>query len=426
MPAISQPNNIDILRGNLEDYQQLLGGGQEAKLKEVAQQIAHTLPNLTNAQIATLAPQDLKAIEALAGKSFFEITQTNANANVLMDFLTRVDQPTPDGASSLLDAKEAAIDGQREHKEKQALAQSAASPAEFLLTLSSDPKSLETSMGDFIKRIPDANIRHGMQQEFKQLKDNLMNARFEAEGFEAPMMKQAMAFLVGAPNKLKPRQKAALEQALKDTPSDSAQRELLQNAAAAFNPESLQTISALPPAQQELLRTHFTATRDAVKNVSNNPAGLGVALEDPLDDGDQDTMDDKSIDKLPESLRNPVKEYRNAKHDYDRLARRIDDEVMGLLHSGIPIESLILMVMLRLGEKAEGKLKYKIEELQLSQQLEKNQLNPGDFGLKVKSESVLMQELQAAMQQHSQLIQSLSEVMRQLQYLVMTPIRNML
>ena len=425
MPSISQPNNIDILRGNLEDYQQLLGGDQDAKLKEVAQQIAHTLPNLTNAQISALAPQDLKAIEALAGKSFFEITQTNANANVLMDFLTRVDQPAPDGASSLLDAKEAAIDGRRDHKEKQALAQSAANPAEFLLALSSDPKSLETSMEGFIKRIPDANIRHGMQQEFKQLKDNLMNARFEAEGFEAPMMKQAMAFLVGAPNKLKPRQKAALEQALKDTPRHSAQRELLQNAATAFNPESLQTISALPAAEQELLRTHLTATRDAIKNISNNPAGLGVALEDPLDDGDQDTMHDKSIEKLPESLRNPVREYRSAKQDYDRLANRIDDEVMGLLHSGIPIESLILMVMLRLGEKAEGKLKYKMEELQLSQQLEKNQLNPGDFGLKVKSESVLMQELQAAMQQHSQLMQALSAVMRQVQDLVMTPIRNM-
>ncbi len=425
MPAINQPSNIDTLRGNLAEYKQLLGSGQQDELQKAAQQIAHTLPNLTHDQIASLAPEELKSIEALAGKSFFEINQKNSNADVLMDFLARVDQPAPDGSSPLLDAKEAAIEGRREHKEKQVLAQSSANPAEFLLTLASDPKSLESSMEDFIKRIPDATMRSNMQQEFKQLQGNLMNARFEAEGFEAPLMKQATAFLLGAPNTLKARQKTALTQALKDTPNDAAQKELLHNAAGAFNPETLQAISALPKDAQEALRTHLTASADAVRSASSNPAGLGVSLQDPLDDGDQDTMDEKSIEKLPESLRNPVKEYRNAKNDYERLAVRIDDEVMGLLHSGIPIESLILLVMLRLGEKAEGKLKYKMEELQLSQQLEKNQLNAADFGLKVKSESVLMQELQAAMQQHSQLMQALSAVMRQVQDLVMTPIRNM-
>lgn len=86
MPSINQPNNIETLRGSLQNYQQLLDGGQNDALKKVAQQIAHTLPNLTNDQIAALAPEDLKAIESLAGKSFFEIHQANSNADVLMDF----------------------------------------------------------------------------------------------------------------------------------------------------------------------------------------------------------------------------------------------------------------------------------------------------------------------------------------------------
>ena len=56
--------------------------------------------------------------------------------------------------------------------------------------------------------------------------------------------------------------------------------------------------------------------------------------------------------------------------------------------------------------------------------LEKSLIQPTDYGLKQKSSTIVMQELQAEMQMYMQVMQALAGVLRQVQDLVMTPVRN--
>jgi hypothetical protein len=56
--------------------------------------------------------------------------------------------------------------------------------------------------------------------------------------------------------------------------------------------------------------------------------------------------------------------------------------------------------------------------------IEKSLVEPTDFGLKQKSSTIVMQELQAEMQIYMQVMQALAGVLRQIQDLVMTPVHN--
>lgn len=200
----------------------------------------------------------------------------------------------------------------------------------------------------------------------------------------------------------------------------------------------------------------------------------------------------KSADANLEALRtsNPeayetLSSFRSAQAEDDMKSKQTFNEIMGLLNSGMPIEVIILMVMLKLTEREEDKFKLKLKELATFEKIEsinkkaadglekriadvrtqgaadaqaaakaggneltdeqitkagqqavekampdlqagadKQRINPTDFGLKAKSTTILMQEMQAQQQIFMQVMQALAAVMRQVQDLVMTPIRN--
>ncbi len=148
-----------------------------------------------------------------------------------------------------------------------------------------------------------------------------------------------------------------------------------------------------------------------------------------------------------------INNYREGREKYRANATRTFNEIMGLLHSGMPIEMIIMLVMLLLTERQEEKFNLKIQEMTAFEQL--NRMNepvqrridalatsndpaklvkiaelenglakPEKYGLEAKSTTIVMQELQVEMQMYMQMMQALSAVLRQIQDLILTPVRN--
>ncbi|MBI5507491.1 MAG: hypothetical protein HY903_01940 [Deltaproteobacteria bacterium] len=151
-----------------------------------------------------------------------------------------------------------------------------------------------------------------------------------------------------------------------------------------------------------------------------------------------------------------MKELSAEKSNYQAKCKSTYQEIMGLLRSGMPIEMIIMLVMLLLTEREEDKLKLKFKEVAAFEQLDKHNeplrdklkqlgeatpgepkavtdarnaakdgmIHPESLGMTGKSTTMLMQDLQVAQQMYMQVMQALSAIIRQVQDLVMTPIRN--
>ncbi|MEE8408788.1 MAG: hypothetical protein V3T05_04210 [Myxococcota bacterium] len=226
---------------------------------------------------------------------------------------------------------------------------------------------------------------------------------------------------------------------------------------------------------------------------ANDRAGLEAAVaaltpESPQLSPTQNASADANLEALrttnPQAYET-LSSFRAAQAEDDMKSRQTFSEIMGLLNSGMPIEVIILLVMLKLTERQEDKFKLKLKELATFEKIEsinkkvsedfekqvadvrtqgaadaqaagkaagkeltdeqlakagqqavaraepalqaeadKRRINPTDYGLKSKSTTILMQEMQAQQQIFMQVMQALSAVMRQVQDLVMTPIRN--
>lgn len=147
----------------------------------------------------------------------------------------------------------------------------------------------------------------------------------------------------------------------------------------------------------------------------------------------------KELHKTNPQIASVVDDLRAARAKYDRLADNALLEIQSLLRSGMPIEVVIMLVMTRLAEKHEENLRVKLQEAAATEAFERHnatqrelakggipaqELNPADFGIPTKSSTVFMQELQVYQQQYMQIMQALSAVIRQIQDMIQTPIRN--
>ncbi len=130
-------------------------------------------------------------------------------------------------------------------------------------------------------------------------------------------------------------------------------------------------------------------------------------------------------------------------------------EMMGLIHSGMPIEMVVMLFMMMMHEDYDERIRQKMEEVALAKQVEdhnrpikeqldyKNQnggftspaeyeaaynaavVDPMRAGVSLKSSDMLNQELTQLMEQLKQIMNLLSNIMRAVDEMSMTPIRNM-
>ncbi len=132
----------------------------------------------------------------------------------------------------------------------------------------------------------------------------------------------------------------------------------------------------------------------------------------------------KELNAIPEGMRGSVRELQASKEQYYRSAEKDSNELLGIINSGMPIETIIMLVMMTICERSEEKMKYKLKELAVAEQFEARQINTGSLGLNIKSKQIATQELQAAQTAHKQMFDMLSAVMRVMQDMASTPIRN--
>jgi hypothetical protein len=116
----------------------------------------------------------------------------------------------------------------------------------------------------------------------------------------------------------------------------------------------------------------------------------------------------------------------------DVYYRQNYEELMALINAPLPIEMIVMAVMAKLGERAERKLRDKMKDLALVEYLEKkvpidgldgSKLQLHDFGL--SGSQAMMQQLQIEQTQWANFMNALSGVMKSIEDMIATPIRNM-
>lgn len=142
---------------------------------------------------------------------------------------------------------------------------------------------------------------------------------------------------------------------------------------------------------------------------------------------------------------------------YNMVADAAFQEMVGVLNSGMPIEMVLIIFMAKMCEQSEEKNKLRLKEAAALEGIEREnahieqlaqnkvrmehsddpaeraaakalvvpeRIDPGEYGLPQMSSQMFMQHVQADMARYQQMMSALSAVLKLLEDLVMTPIRN--
>jgi hypothetical protein len=176
-----------------------------------------------------------------------------------------------------------------------------------------------------------------------------------------------------------------------------------------------------------------------------------------------------AIDKEPPALRAGLRDVIVGQRKLDQRIDSATDTMLAMLNSSMPIEMIVVMFMALFNDVQEEKTRHKMREITFAQSYEKfrevtgarlrdlrakdaankstdgearsdgltfkeaeelkvlsdyETFDPARYGFEVKRSDMLMQELQFLMQQMTQLTQALAAVLRMLQDMALTVIRN--
>ncbi|MCK5689612.1 hypothetical protein KAI87_10105, partial [Myxococcota bacterium] len=328
------------------------------------------------------------------------------------------------------------------------------------------------AVDDFIEQLPNnSRLSRGLKREISTISSMRMGVEIEREGFADTSKGKLDDVLIylrdpSARTNLNSKQKAMLDQAWSQWQSnpDNAKR-LTSEVLASLEIPKTSTYNTLSEDAHKELAEHLDATKAAIADISQidttpgadeaKKAAIGEQMAGVLGvPGDigkwkTDPKVQKLLESMPDDGRKTITDLYEARDTHAMRSDNNYNQLMGLLNSGLPMEAIIMAVMLLLTENEEDKYKLKMRELggselvnKLNKDLESNlratsaspaeamkafqeqKIEPADLGLSAKSTTILMQEMQASMQIFSQMLQMLSGVMRQLQEMTMTPIRN--
>ncbi|MBI3179773.1 MAG: hypothetical protein HYZ27_08935 [Deltaproteobacteria bacterium] len=273
----------------------------------------------------------------------------------------------------------------------------------------------------------------------------------QAAGIDRSLLDEAIFHKRGLPSRLSPAQRAFVDHI----------------DARAFDPQHFQGSPLAASMGQALAAGQPDAAAalaaKALGLTSADVAQLSPAVAQQIaasGNGAPAQLDDATVEKNLSDLKlanrdawQVIHGYREGREKYRANAKQTFSEIMSLLSSGMPIEMVIMLVMLLLTERQEEKFNLKVQEMTAFEQLnrmnepvqrridaltassdpdkiakiaelEQGLANPEKYGLQSKSTTIVMQELQVEMQMFMQMMQALSAVLRQIQDLILTPVRN--
>ena len=132
-----------------------------------------------------------------------------------------------------------------------------------------------------------------------------------------------------------------------------------------------------------------------------------------------------------------AEEYVLEKREFEKTKDRIATEICEATNSGMPVDALVPQVILLLSEQKDCELRLRMKELTAISAINDTNaraaksghsidfIDPAKFGLPKKSTTEVMEDLSNVMKESMQSLQALSSTVKELNDLVMTPIRNM-
>ncbi len=353
-----------------------------------------------------------------------------------------------------------------------------------------DKRMAETDYKKFpAMKKEDQKIRAGLKKEIDQLKSVLPTLQLEAEGMQGAAVKASISEFREATKDLTENQRLALagwfggdkatkeaKEALKAMPPEvktrlEEKRKVFKDAVGkAPEPEkhlyaamlagdmagAAEHLKSMKAAEDAAAAAAAGGAAGAVAGAAGGPGGPGGPPVDPKD----------IAASLPEDLRRPYQEFMEAQTKAERQRDLNYGAMMGLLNSGLSIESMIFLFMAMFSDNQEEKVRLKMKEIAFSEAVERNtakmdrlrklrdetygsaiqqgkspeeaqklvdsipELKGVDFSqdvskfVKVKSVQVLMQELQVETNRLSQMMQALAGALRAFQDLISTIVRN--
>ncbi len=442
------PAPVTNLGNLLSQYQNLETKSDTEKLKEVEGQIAQALARQDLKTLPTqLPPEQLAVVQSLAGRDSFQKSFYSWGGDIGLLLAasqpvsaTRAQEKRTDAVASQL-ATQADAAASARTKDSPAAANAVQTAADNMLA---DGPGVVDELEAFIGTIRgNSKMKRELAGELEKMKAALMGLGIEAEGFQTPRLQQALAFLSGEKSTLSSAQKAALTKASEEWKASGKTDKLFAQAKEAVAVPTSEAFKRLPPEEQEKIKKTLLGQQKALdtlhkagstKNLSDaDKAAIASAIsakdeEQPFGVGG---LTLERIAKMPKELQPLANDLYHSQEKYVAKADFAYNEIMGLLNSSLPIEMIVMLVMAKLSERSEEKLRLKMKEAAFAEQVEKlekqaeqqgKKLDLG--GLQVKSNMLMMQEIQVAMQQWTQFIQALSGVLRMIQDMTMTPIRN--
>ena len=271
-----------------------------------------------------------------------------------------------------------------------------------------------------------------------------------------------LAYTLGMPNALTEAQRTKVD-GLKGQRPDATQLAQLTKSIGTALPSHAKALTALPgnpqnPVALSALRqicgagqtasNPITTATQAAQNATTPITGAALpGAPQPLT-ANSIAANLASLRQNNPTIYNAVASFKADEQLHYAKGEQSYNEILRIVNSGMPIEMVIMLVMLLLTEREEDKLNLKVKEYALADQIERSNaqtndklkqsnlsatdraalegslVNPDAIGLHPKSTTMLMQELQVQQQTYMQVMQALSAVIRQVQDLVMTPIRN--
>jgi len=446
--------SIDLAR-LLQQHRQV---AEPTERGAVEAEIIALLPSLSAMDVGALPADDRQALAALAGLDAFESRARTSGVDVRA-FLAAADAAVPVDALQGKVARESArIETGRRDRGQRAPATNAAQQIADRLVRPGGVDGVNP-LDALVKRLHAGTLRNRLQGELTKVKSAMMSVQIEAEGFQMPRMQQALAELAGAPNSLNEREKTALHKAFaRPTKPGTA----LASTLAHLDITKLGAFATLPLPLQHELRTEIVGTQDALRMLS--ALGKADALTSEQEQFVKTTLAlyDPSAPKTPPACApghddapdhrarrghdGAIGHHGGPDHDNALAAlamaageRTLADfnleqwrdnargeqafnEMTAILHSGLPIEAVLMLVMARFAGRSEDKLKRKLEEAAMAEQLERS---GAAATLRFRPSSLVMQDVQVAMQNWTQIMQTLAGVMSSLQEMAMTPIQNL-
>ena len=242
-------------------------------------------------------------------------------------------------------------------------------------------------MERFIQSDVKGKNKRPLLDELSRLKRNVTNVNIEAEGVK-PIADDIGKFTRTLETQLSPEQRSRLQSQMVESatqalaPPTGEQYASMSPRArrAALDPKTLQK---LPADVQKQLQSELGAAQTALGALGGAAStdGLSAAQKQKVGDSFQafassslgPQMSEAQINKLPEPVQKRAREFNQERQQHSFKAEQTHSEIMGLLHSNLPIEMVIFLVMSLFTNQAEDKLKLKMKEMTMADQMERSQ-----------------------------------------------------